>query len=104
MKFYQRLFGLIWTLLVLCPNPLLAQPPGDKAQISKILDRLRLIQQDLENKVTICNGGKILTRTCPAPAEPTGSGSIVKALQHTKQTISTLERYLGSNLRKTNQK
>jgi hypothetical protein len=104
MKFYQSLFGLTSTLLVLFQNPWLAQPSEDKAQISKILDRLKVVRQDLENKVTICNGGKILTRTCPTPAEPTGSGSLAKALQQTKQTIVTLELYLGSNLWKTRQK
>jgi hypothetical protein len=98
---YTGLLGLTAILLVIAPYSLLAKPattsnPEDRAGVVKMLDRLKVIRRDLQTKITICNSGKILTRACPVPAEPTGAGSLVKALQQTNQTIATLELYLRS--------
>jgi hypothetical protein len=100
MKFYKSIFAVTSLILILSQNALFAQPAEKKGDRDKsqemmaILNSLRFVQQELENKVTICNGGKILTRACPAPAESTGAGSLVKALRQTKQTIATLKLYL----------
>jgi hypothetical protein len=112
MRFQHSLFSLAviigYTLtaivLVRSPNPSFAQTvmtaPKSKVQVLKILTDLKLIQRKLEDRITICNGGRIQTRFCPRPPqptiEPTGAGSIVRALKQTKQAISTLELYLKS--------
>jgi hypothetical protein len=82
---------------------LLAQPqsidPRYKVEVLKTIQDLKTIQAKLEDKITICNGGRILTRFCPHPPqptiEPTGAGSLVRALKQTKETIATLELYLN---------
>jgi hypothetical protein len=120
MKFRQSLFAL--TAIVSClvtsiisdrsSHSLLAQTteiePRYKVEILKTLKDLKIIQSELEAKITICNGGKILTRFCPRPPqptiEPTGAGSLVRALKQTKQTIATLELYLDPTLNKNNLK
>lgn len=118
MKLYQDLpgaiaiasFAVILTILDRSPHPLLAQPtaPKYKIEIFKTIKYLKIVQSELEAKITICNGGKILTRFCPRlpqpTIEPTGAGSLVKALKQTKQTISTLELYLDPTLKKSNLK
>jgi hypothetical protein len=102
MKFHQSLFVL--TAIVSFVHPALAQPAKSelkyRVEILKTIRDLKLVQSKLAAKVTICNGGKILTRFCPRPPqptiEPTGKGSIVRALQQINQTIATLELYLKS--------
>jgi hypothetical protein len=96
-------FALTLAILDRSAHPLLAQStaidPRSKIEVSKTLKDLKTIQRELEDKVTICNGGRILTRFCPRPPqptiEPTGAGSLVKALKQTKETIATLELYLN---------
>jgi hypothetical protein len=113
MKFRQSLFAvtaiisyfITSTILDRSSYSLLAQPntiePKYKVEILKTIKDLKMIQSELEAKITICNGGKVLTRFCPRPPqptiEPTGAGSLVKALKQTKQTIATLELYLDKN-------
>jgi hypothetical protein len=95
-------FAFTVAILDRSTRPLLAQPnaiePRYKVEVSKTLKDLKIIQRELEDKITICNGGRIQTRFCPRPPqptiEPTGAGSLVKALQQTKETIATLELYL----------
>jgi hypothetical protein len=112
MKFCQSLLALTAivsylvtpTILNRSSHSLLAQPtmsdPRYKVEILKTIKDLKIVQSELEAKITICNGGKVLTRFCPRPPqptiEPTGAGSLVKALKQTKQTIATLELYLKS--------
>jgi hypothetical protein len=112
MRFCNSLFALtaIFSYLVTSnildrsSHSLLARPtvnePKYKVEILKTIKDLKIVQSELEAKITMCNGGKILTRFCPRPPqptiEPTGAGSLVKALKQTKQTIATLELYLNS--------
>jgi hypothetical protein len=96
-------FAFTMAILDRSPHSLLAQPtaidPRSKVEVSKILKDIKTIQRELEDKITICNGGRIQTRFCPHPPqptiEPTGAGSLVKALKQTKETIATLELYLN---------
>jgi hypothetical protein len=120
MKFSQGLFTVtaIGSYLVTATaldrssHVLLAQPvtiePKYKVEILKTIKDLQIIQSELEAKITMCNGGKILTRFCPRPPqptiEPTGAGSLVRALKQTKQTIATLELYLDPTLDRNNLK
>jgi hypothetical protein len=113
MKFRNNLLTLIAIVSYLATSivlnrssdSLLAQPtkmePKYKVEILKTIKDLQIIQSELEAKITICNGGKVLTRFCPRPPqptiEPTGAGSLVKALKQTKQTIATLELYLKTD-------
>ncbi len=95
----------VLTLVILdrSAHLLLAQPqsidPKYKVEVLKTLKDLKVIQRELEDKITICNGGRIQTRFCPRPPqptiEPTGAGSLVRALKQTKETIATLELYLN---------
>jgi hypothetical protein len=96
-------FMVTLAILNRSPHPLLAQStaiePRYKVEVSKTIKDLKTIQRELEDKITVCNGGRILTRFCPRPPqptiEPTGAGSLVKALQQTKESIATLELYLN---------
>ncbi len=120
MKFRKSVFTLMAivsysiTSLILDRSSysLLAQltmrEPRYKIEILKTIKDLQIIQSELEAKITVCNGGKVQTRFCPRPPqptiEPTGAGSLVQALKQTKQTIATLELYLDSTLKKNNLK
>ena len=110
MKFYQKLFALtittsLTTIILISPqNAAFSQSVRKKdLELMKILNGLRAVQQELENKVTICNGGKILTRACPTN-ELIGAGSLVRALRQNRQTIATLELYIDPGLDKNNLK
>jgi hypothetical protein len=102
-------FAFTLAILARSPYPLLAQStaidPRSKIEVSKTLKNLKTIQHELEDKITVCNGGRILTRFCPRPPqptiEPTGAGSLVKALQQTKEAIATLELYLNPTIDRT---
>lgn len=111
MKLYPRLFAVVlMTSLVstmVFPSESASLPqttiakssPKKNLELIKLINNLRSLHDYLRNKVTNCNGGRILVRTCPAPTEITGDGSLVKALRQTKQAIDTLELY-DSDLKK----
>jgi hypothetical protein len=81
-------FAITLAILNRSLHPSIAQPnaiePRYKVEVSKTLKDLKTIQRELEDKITVCNGGRILTRFCPRPPqptiEPTGAGSLVKVL------------------------
>jgi hypothetical protein len=111
MKLDPQLFavvlmtGLISTMVFSSASAALPQTtiakssPKKDLELIKLINNLRSLHDNLRNKVTNCNGGRILVKACPEPTETTGDGSLVKALRQTKQTIDTLELY-DSNLKK----
>jgi hypothetical protein len=111
MKLYPRLFAVVIMTIFISimvflsesaslPQATIAKSsPKKDLELIKLINNLRSLHDNLRNKVTNCNGGRILVKACPAPNETTGDGSLVKALRQTKQTIDTLELY-DANLKK----